>query len=714
MPVKATETRLTNFLNGTKQFVIPIYQRTYSWTEKQCEQLWDDIIKVSQNEKNPGHFIGSIVSIEKGINQASGVDQYLVIDGQQRLTTLTLLLSAFSKALEKQGNAEVTAKKIRNYYLFNNEESGEKRYKMILTQSDKDTLISLLDGQRVPEKHSINIKNNYDFFEGKIEKSKIDLDALYRGILKLTIVDISLSNIHDNPQLIFESLNSTGLELSQADLIRNYVLMGLDMEEQEYIYKNHWHPVEESFARHHGSEHFDRFMRDYLTIKTGQIPNIKDVYSSFKEYVANGQKHTRELVSDINYFARFFCRLAFDEEPDADLKQRIADINALKVDVAYPFLLEVYSDFDRKSITKDEVLEVFSMVESYVFRRAICGVPTNSLNKTFANLASEIERDDYVESLKAAFVLKESYRRFPRNDEFGFQLILKDVYNTRRILRHLLGKLENFDRKEAVNIDEYTIEHIMPQNKDLSEEWKRELGEKWTEVHSKYLHTIGNLTLTGYNSELGDRPFLEKRDMDGGFSKSPIRLNSELATLERWNEDAILMRAGSMVKKSIEIWKYPALPDEVLGKYSAIEDDVGEDIEEDEIKTPSWDSKLANASHENREAVNGLISMTNERFDCVSEPHSRWLFFYTKKPTERRNLFAVITCEKSTANAIFRVNPNSFDVDDESVRKVAGWFFPRGTERRMLIRPESLSQIIHYFDHAYSATNKYGSPSQSA
>ena len=704
--MKATETRLTKFLQGTHQFIIPIYQRTYSWTEKQCEQLWNDIIRVSQNEANPSHFIGSLVSIDKGQNGPSGVDQYLVIDGQQRLTTLTLLLSAFSKALKGQDSTEVTEKKITNRFLFNNEESKEERYKLILTQSDKDTLIRLLDGQELPEKYSANIKNNYDFFESKIEKSKVDLDGLYRGILKLMVVDISLNTIHDNPQRIFESLNSTGRELSQADLIRNYVLMGLDKEEQEYIYTNHWRPIEEGFDRAQATEYFDRFMRDYLTIKTGQIPNIKDVYSSFKEHVTNEQKPTRELVSDIHYFARFFCRLAFVEKPNGDLEKKIADINTLKVDVAYPFLLEVYSDFDRNLITKDEALEVFSMVESYVFRRAICGVPTNSLNKTFANLASEIKKDDYVESLKAAFVFKESYRRFPKNDEFELQLILKDVYNTRRILKYLLGKLENFDRKETVNVDEYTIEHIMPQNKNLSWKWKKDLGEKWAEVHSKYLHTIGNLTLTGYNPELSDKSFLEKRDMEGGFSKSPICLNSDLAALTQWNEDAILMRACKMTKKSLKIWKYPDMSDKELEKHSAIEDDVDEDIEEDEIKTPSWDSKLANASHENREAVNRLISMTNERFDCVSEPYGQWLFFYTKKPTERRNLFAVITCEKITANAIFRINPNLFGVDDERVRKVAGWFFPRGTERRMSIRPESLSHIIHYFDHAYSATTR--------
>ena len=442
--MKATETQLVKFLQGTRQFIIPIYQRTYSWTEKQCEQLWNDIVQVAKNKDIPVHFIGSIVYIEKGLYQVSDVPQLLVIDGQQRLTTLSLLLAAYGKALEgKEDGGEITTKKINNYFLFNSEESGEKRYKLILTQSDKDTLINLLEGKDIPEKYSKNIVNNYKYFQNQIAKNEISLDLLYEGICKLIIVDISLDSSHDKPQLIFESLNSTGLELSQADLIRNYVLMGLEREKQEEIYKNFWYPIEESFGHSGGSEYFDRFMRDYLTIKTGQIPNIRDVYTSFKEYFASANKSVEELISDIHYFSKFFTKLIFEKEQNSQLNQIIHDINTLKVDVAYPFLLEVYVDFDKGQITKDGILEIFSLVESYVFRRAICDVPTNSLNKTFANLASEIEKDKYLESIKAAFSLKDSYRRFPTDKEFRTQFIVKNVYNTTRIRKHLLDKLEN-------------------------------------------------------------------------------------------------------------------------------------------------------------------------------------------------------------------------------------------------------------------------------
>ena len=698
--MKATETQLIKFLQGTKQFIIPIYQRTYSWTEKQCEQLWDDIIQVAKNEDIPAHFIGSIVYIEKGLYQVSNVPQLLVIDGQQRLTTLSLLLAAFGKALkEKEGDMEITTKKINNYFLFNNEESGEKRYKLILTQSDKDTLINLLEGRSDPEKHSKNLINNFNYFQNLISKNEIDLSLLYTGICKLIIVDISLDSNNDNPQLIFESLNSTGLELSQADLIRNYVLMRLERKEQEKIYNNFWYPIEKGFGHAEGTEYFDGFMRDYLTIKSGQIPNIRDVYSSFKEYFASAGESVEKLISDIHYFSKFFTKLIFEKEKDDQLNQIIRDINTLKVDVAYPFLLEVYVDFNKGLITRDETIEIFSLVESYVFRRAMCDIPTNSLNKTFANLASEIKKEKYLESIKAAFCLKDNYRRFPTDKEFKNKFIEKNIYNTTRIRKYLLDKLENYERKERVNVDDYTLEHIMPQNKNLSEEWKEDLGENWNETQEKYIHTAGNITLTGYNSELSDKPFLEKRNMEGGFAKSPIRLNRDLAELEHWNEDEIIKRANVLSDKAIHIWKYPQLSEGILAKYTKIEDDD----DDGGISSPQWDERLERASNEVRQTVNSLIIKINKKFECISDSNSKRLAFFVKKPAETKNRFVLLTCGKNTANVIFRINPDTFK-DGDNIRIVAGWFFPRGTERRISITEESLPQIMRLLEHSYNTT----------
>jgi uncharacterized protein with ParB-like and HNH nuclease domain len=704
--VKATETPFVKFLQGTRQFIIPIYQRTYSWTEKQCEQLWDDIIQVAKNEEIPAHFIGSIVYIEKGLYQVSNVPQLLVIDGQQRLTTLSLLLAAYAKALEKKVDGdEITTKKINNYFLFNNEEDGEKRYKLILTQSDKDTMINLLEGRNPSERYSKNIIKNFEYFKNQISESDIDLDLLYRGICKLIIVDISLDSNHDNPQLIFESLNSTGLELSQADLIRNYVLMGLDPESQERIYKNYWYPIEDGFRHSESKTNFDRFMRDYLTLKSGKIPNIRDVYSSFKEYFAFTDKSVDDLISDIHHFSKFFTKLIFEKENDAELNKIIHHINALKVDVAYPFLLEVYVDFSNGKISREEILEIFSMVENYVFRRSMCDVPTNSLNTTFANLTTEIDKEKYLESVKAYFILNDSSRRFPSDNEFKDKFIAKDVYNTIRIRKYLLAKLENYERKEPVNIDDYTIEHIMPQNKNLSEEWKKDLGTDWNEVQEKHLHTIGNLSLTGYNSELSDKPFLEKRNMVGGFADSPIRLNGDLSKLDSWNEDEILKRANSLSNKAIKIWKYPQLSEEVLSKYTKIEDGGEEDEDDDDGLNTQWNEKLERASNEIKQIVQTLISQIDEKFECISIPHSECFYFYVKQPTERKNLFAVFDCGKNVANLSFRINPDSFK-DVDNVRKVRGWYFPSDAERRISIKKELIPQIMDVLQHSYSATQE--------
>lgn len=696
--MKATETSFVKFLQGTKQFTIPIYQRTYSWTEKQCEQLWNDIIQVTTNKNIPAHFVGSIVYIEKGLYQVSDVPQLLVIDGQQRLTTLSLLLAALSRTLNtKEDNEEITSKKINNYFLFNSEESKEKYHKLILTQSDKYTLIALLDGREPPEKYSKNIVTNFEYFQTKIAESGIGLNLLWQGIRKLIIVDISLNSEYDNPQLIFESLNSTGLELSQSDLIRNYVLMGLEKSEQEFIYDRYWYPIEESFGHSEGADLFDKFMRDYLTIKIGYIPNIRNVYSSFKEYFIQSDEPVEKIISEMYNFSKIFTKLIFEKEDDPKLNQIIQDINTLKVDVAYPFLLEIYHDYVNGEITKDDVLEIFSMVESYVFRRSICGIPTNSLNKTFANLSNEIIKEKYLESVKAMFILKEGYRRFPSDEEFRNQFIVKDIYNTTRIRRHLFDKLENYNRKERSDIEEYTLEHIMPQY--LSSEWRGELGPNWKNIHEKYLHTVGNLTLTGYNPELGNRPFKEKCTMEGGFMQSPIVLNRGLGRLECWNESEIEKRANVLCEKAIKIWKCPELSQEILDKYKVEENDFDDN---DDESTPQWSDRFKRASNEIQQNVTLLISAICEKFGCVAEPKSRCIFFYTKKPIQRKNRFAVIDCGKNTATIMFRINPDTFKEDDK-IRKIAGWFFPRGTERRIRL-PEDVSFILKQIDHSYQIT----------
>ncbi|HAZ10789.1 MAG TPA: hypothetical protein DCY56_06770 [Candidatus Omnitrophica bacterium] len=566
--MKATEIKLLDFLKGPKQFIIPIYQRTYSWTLKQCDQLWRDIIRAATDDTVSGHFVGSIVYIEKGLYQVSAIPQLLVIDGQQRLSTISLILSALGKAIEtKAQHSDVTHEEITDYYLLNKHGKDELRYKLLLTQTDKTTLFRLVENKDVPEPFSKRIMDNYKFFEEQINQSNVDLMKIYQGITKLIIVDISLSRDHDNPQLIFESLNSTGLELSQADLIRNYVLMGLEPKEQESLYNDYWFQMEQGFGQIDYVTQFDRFMRDYLTIKTGSIPKINEVYEEFKAYVKEHRTISiKDIVGDIYVYAKHFVNTALEKESDEELRELFSDINILKVDVAYPFILEAYDDYKKKRISRDELIEILKSIESYVFRRAICGIPTNSLNKTFATLSRELDKTNYLESFKATLLLKDSYRRFPDDSEFIRELGVKDVYNFRS-KNYLLFKLENYNRKEMVDTEGYTTEHIMPQNPNLSAEWRKDLGEHWKDIQSRYLHTLGNLTLTGYNPELSDKSFLEKRNMKGGFADSPIRLNRDLASLSIWNEAEIQKRAQVLAGIVTQVWGYPVLSEDVLTKY---------------------------------------------------------------------------------------------------------------------------------------------------
>ena len=578
--MKAAENKFLPFLEGKKQFIIPIYQRTYSWTREQCEQLWNDIVRSAKDDEIKGHFVGSIVYIQKDLYHVSTIQQLLVIDGQQRLTTLSLLLAALANVANMStSELNISYEEINDSYLINKHAKDELRYKLMLTQSDKETLMSIIDGCDMPKPASQRIMENYRYFEEQIRQSGINPQTLYMGLSKLIIVDIALTQGQDNPQLIFESLNSTGMDLSQADLIRNYVLMGLDNEDQHSLYKSYWYPMEQSFRHTDGSYQFDRFMRDYLTLKQGSIPNIDEVYISFKSYQRSKLLASiRDIVSDIYRYSRYFVNMAFLREEDREIRSVLSDINALRVDVAYPFLLEVYDDYANHRLSREDFISILKLVESYVFRRVICGVPTNSMNKTFATLAKEIDKEYYLESVQVALLLKDSYRRFPKDEEFRAAFVVKDVYNFRS-RNYLLRKLENYGQKELVNVESCTLEHIMPQNEQLSAEWQEELGHNWQEIHAKYLHTIGNLTLTGYNPELSDHPFREKRDRkDGGFAHSPIRLNSGLARLEHWNKEEIEKRAESLAELALKVWPIPQLSPKQVSKYSKQVEEIPSEI----------------------------------------------------------------------------------------------------------------------------------------
>ena len=569
--MKATEAKLLGFLKKSPQFIIPIYQRIYSWTNHECEQLWEDILRTGNKNDIPAHFIGSVVYIERGLYQVSSQSPLLVIDGQQRLTTVLLIIEALARHLGKTEPLEgFSSKKLRNYYLLNPLEEGERRYKLLLTQTDKKSLLSLVDQKSWPTEPSHRIKENFEFFENKIKELGKDLIPLCKGLAKLIIVDVSLDRDQDKPQLIFESMNSTGRELSQADLIRNFILMGLEPKHQTRLYENHWRPMEIAFGQEAYSDYFDSFMRDYLISKTGKIPNVKKVYEAFKEYAREYSHKTEKeidaLVEDIHIFADYFCAIALNRETNKFLKDAFSDLRELKVNVSYPFLLQIYHDYKQDLLSVKDFEYIVRLVESYVFRRAVCDIPTNSLNKTFAILGRDIQKERYIESIQAQLLLKLSRFRFPKDGEFFGKIQNRDLYNFRS-RSYWLRKLENYDRKERINVNEYTIEHILPQNEHLSQKWQKALGPEWKEIQEKYRHTLGNLTLTGYNSEYKDRFFTEKSKIKGGFKESPLRVNESLGQLETWNKDTIKERAERLAKKALTVWPAPHFLSDVLDSY---------------------------------------------------------------------------------------------------------------------------------------------------
>ncbi|BAW42210.1 rloF like protein [Helicobacter pylori] len=561
--MEADATTLLNFIkdNQKNQLVIPIYQRLYSWEKEQCKQLWDDIIKIGGNDKMDGHFIGSILYVLDGITHSDNA--LLIIDGQQRLTTITLLLTALRDHL----NDEVKRKDIEDHYLINSDKDGDKKFRLILSESDKDTLLSLIDkDKRKPSEPSSKIVENFKLFEEWVSNTN-KLETIFKGLEKLMIVEIALEKGKDDPQLIFESMNSKGMELTQTDLIRNYIIMETEIEKQEGFYNKYWRAMEEEFKQN--KKLFDRFVRHYLTIKT-KISNTNKVYAALKDYRQKERIGIEDLLKDLQKYCGYFCRIVFKKEDDKDLNKALGFLVDLEMDVIYPLLLELYSDYSDGVLSKDDFRRSIALIESYICRRAVCGLGTNGLNKIFASFTKKINKDQYLESIKAHFLSLETTKgKFPKDSEFKNLFITIDFYNLKK-KEYFFERLENFDRKERVYTHEYTIEHIMPQT--LTEEWEKDLGENFQEIHNKYLHTIGNLTLTGYNPEYSNKSFQEKQGMEKGFKDSPLRLNQSLRDLKSFGEEEIKKRANDLAHLALKIWTYPKLDAETLEKYKPKKD----------------------------------------------------------------------------------------------------------------------------------------------
>ncbi|WRF17512.1 DUF262 and DUF1524 domain-containing protein [Helicobacter pylori] len=569
--MKAGEATLLEFFeqNQTNQFVIPIYQRLYSWGKEQCKQLWDDIIKIGGNDKMNGHFIGSILYVLDG-NMHSN-NPLLIIDGQQRLTTITLLLIALRDHLNDEDEflKKFSCQEIQNRYLINRDEKGDKKFKLFLSEPDRDTLLSLIDkDRRKPSEPSLKIVENFKLFEKWIRKNTDKLETIFKGLEKLMIVWIA-SKKEEDPQLIFESMNSKGIELTQADLIRNYIIMETEVEKQEDFYNQYWRAMEEDFKQSEKQSKredlFNKFVRHYLTIKIGKIPNEKRVYEAFKRYQQERGIETEVLLQDLQKYCGYFCQIAFKKEADKDLNKALSFLVDLEMDMIYPLLLELYSDYKDGILSKQDFIPIIALTESYLCRRAVYRPGSGGLNKVFASFTKKINKDQYRESIKVHFLsLEKTTGKFPKDSEFRDSLITIDFYHFKKN-KYFFERLEKFDTEEPVNTQECSIEHIMPQK--LTEEWKRDLGENFQAIHDKYLHTIGNLTLTGYNEKYSNNSFQEKRDMEKGFKQSPLKLNQSLKDWESFSEKEIEKRANDLADWALKIWTYPNLDAETLEKY---------------------------------------------------------------------------------------------------------------------------------------------------
>lgn len=567
--MKASEEKIEDFLaNNKTRFVIPVYQRNYDWNQAQCQQLFADILAAGNNDSMNAHFIGSIVFVHDDVYSTSRMKELVIIDGQQRLTTLTLIYIALYKLAQTLGNAELE-QEILETYLINKFADEEEKLKLKPTENNAGAYQYLMrnhEGEAF--KGYSKLINNFEFFKSKLNSD--NYETVLKGLAKLRFVEISLDRERDNPQRIFESLNSTGLELSQADLIRNYILMGLKVKDQERIYANYWAVIEEKARNIDSNENkVSDFIRDYLTLKNKRIPTKNKVYDEFKiKQPAGDLADLEESLQEIKKFALHYHKLVNpSQEPDQAIRQQLEYINRLEINVAYPFLLPVLDDYQNKIIDKHQLIEVLALVQNFVFRRFILGLPTNALNKIFMSLYDKVEVNNYVSSIQNALVSRSGSQRFPRDKEIAEALRIKDVYTIKTKNRvYLLDRLENHGNNEPVLIDgngNITTEHIFPQNPDAK--WKAQLSaDDYKQMQEIYLNTLANLTLSGNNGQLGNKTFADKRDMpDSGYKASRFWLNKYLAEQAQWGMSELEQRYALLLQRFFAVWPFPELDETI-------------------------------------------------------------------------------------------------------------------------------------------------------
>ena len=545
--MEAQKINLLEFIESSKRtFNIPVYQRNYDWKTTHCERLFEDIEKISKDKERESHFLGTIVYVDG--KKTANFREFIVIDGQQRITSTMLLLKALTDEIVDDSLRE----DIIESYLINKRAPEELRIKLKPIESDSKIYKKLINDMSVDK--SSNIYKNYECFKNLIYESDLSAEEIYQGMHKLEIVYIQLEAEKENPQLIFESLNSTGLELTQGDLIRNYLLMGQSYELQERLYNQYWVEIEKLVSNAYISD----FIRDYLTLKTHYIPNKNKVYEEFKIFYERLKGDTPEsLLNELLIDARYYSWFINCNSGISRIDEKLSQIDKLKSKVVYPFLLHIFRlCYKENYIEENEVIKILDLIISYTLRRLICEIPTNALNKIFCSITKDIDdiKEDVSIYEKTATVLltKSGKGVFPTNDMLKDYMLKRDFYNFKQC-KFFLYNIEKYNSKEVVENDQLlTIEHIMPQN--LTPKWTIDLGKKSEIIHKKYINTIGNLTLTGYNSELSNDDFDSKKII---YLNSNIKITRDLLKFDSWNEESINKRANEIYEKTINIWKYP-------------------------------------------------------------------------------------------------------------------------------------------------------------
>ena len=555
--MKASEKKIKDLFSEAKTFfAIPVYQRDYNWQEKHCKQLFEDILNVGKDIDITSHFIGSIVYIHEGV-YGIGEKEFYVIDGQQRMITITLLHIALYHRLKE--SKEEYADELYELYLVNKFSKRDIKLKLLPPEENLNILNKILEEnwEELEEYQDRNIVKNYKFFKEIISNySNEEIEYLLAGLDKIIYVDIALEKDKDDPQKIFESLNSTGLDLSQGDLIRNYILMDLEREKQNLVYKNLWLPIENNCKISLGNEiknYVSDFIRDYLTLKNGKIPSKPKVFEEFKEFY---NKNNDEQLEDIKNFSEEYSHIIKpNTEKDKDIRKELENLKVLDQTVINTFLIGILRDYRENKIIKNEILEILKLLQSYIWRRFITEKPSNALNKIFQGMYLRISKDQkYYKSLEESLLNQD----FPTDDELKEALKTKNVYKDKEKLRYVFKELENYNHNELIDFEneKITIEHIFPQKPNKS--WKEKYSDYELEEMKTFKDTISNLTLTGSNANLGNKSFLEKRNDDiHGYKNSKLYLNKYLSKLNEWNLSAMEGRFEELFKNIVKVWKRP-------------------------------------------------------------------------------------------------------------------------------------------------------------